>query len=156
MKKVFSIIVALALMICIVPATAADAAAGGKLVTLTREPLKYVASYCGGYAYAIQGEYAGYLNEKGTFYGMYKTSDALAAAQETGGGYQLNFNYQMSEEGMYPYFDAATKGWGVKNIKTGAVVIPAQYPNPTIYKCGRAIISRQRRRALKQNVETSV
>ena len=133
----------LLLVMALSPLMSARAASPAALSPLTSQTFDEVGYFYNGYACVVKGDDAGYLDKAGVFHKTYKLSDVMANRTESVAshlGYIDHTALTMSKEGLYPYFDSATNGWGVKNINTGAIILPAENLLPTIYRCGRGIV----------------
>ena len=110
----------------------------------------YAEEFSNGYAFAVRGNDCGYIDMSGKFIPCYKLDSVsdifdensnivmmdLESLQELGSGR----DFAMSEEGIYPYYDAGAKAWGYASIVTGETIIEPAYCDAFPFANARAIV----------------
>ena len=116
--------------------TAADTAAAPRLVPAIPMEYDYAQEFSGGYAFAVKGLTAGYLDAAGNFTACYEiTQDLLDQFRVS------EFSMAISGEGLYPWYDKDSAGWGVKDFASGKVILEAGYPGPSVCRDGRIVMN---------------
>lgn len=119
-----------------------------------------------GWAFAVKGSKAGYVNINGQYVEVYNDVHKLDEQGKYGdryyecngpclylvngismkeddlqsgpdAEYYLN-PFKVSAEGLYPY--ESNEKWGYANINTGKIIIPCQYNEVSYFNCGRGIV----------------
>lgn len=104
------------------------------LIKLTEMEYDYAQEFKNGYAFAVKGVDAGYVDSKGDFTKCYEISSALLEKMRISGD-----SLEISPEGLYPYFDAISEKWGVKDLDTGDIIVPIKYEGAAICQSARII-----------------
>lgn len=132
----------------------------GELRYLCSEGFDYAEEFYNGYAFAVRGLDCGYVDKDGNFTVSYQIDEdtwdwwfgewgRVSSAEDLAEG-RVGEYFGVSEEGLYPYCERMTINgyengfWGYKDIRSGEIVIPAQYQNPTPFREGRAVVEELR------------
>ena len=91
-----------------------------------------------GYALVKNGEEFGYLSSDGSYTAAFPAAggDNLSPFLEAFG---QGAAFEVSEEGLYPFYDPEADAWGYREIQSGETAVPPRFESAMPFREGRAV-----------------